>query len=336
MTLIKKAADALRAILPQRLTPRSPFEVHWQVYHSDRPSNAGIGSHHYDLSGMPNIIVGKSRNIGAWVGVWPEIKEDGTVINGGIPALADFNLTRQDFVAKANAWCPDANFDGWLIIDHENWWPQWDRVPQVYRDAMSRWLDNIPPNGAWDPETKERVMRSRWEKYATKYLLDVIALVRELRPKAKIAYYGLMIREYYKRYGTPAGEAYQALNERVLAIHEASDAVVANIYQFYPSNTQDFEVANREYVRTNILEAKRIARLAGNKPVYLHVWYRYHPGGNAPYNFCLLQDLELQLKYPKELGVKGVFLWGDENTQSNALMRVYINDVMGPVVRAVR
>ena len=322
MNLIKKLGDLVVSALPQRITRPSKFEMHWQVYHTDRLSNAGPGSHQYDLSGMPNIITGKSLNIGAWVGMWPEIRADGTVINGGIPALADIEETKKHFVENARFWCPDENYDGWLVLDHENWWPQWERTPQVYRDAIIRELRS---------SGNEAYYAASWLRGATWHLLDVIAIVRKLRPKAKIAYYGLMIREYWDRYGTAAGRENQVLNDQVLAIHRASDAVLCNLYQFYPN-----AAGNREYVRTNILEAKRLARLAGGKPVLAHTWYRYHDSSASRFQFCSQHDLEVQIQYARELGINGVFIWGDERSRSDAEMQVYISCILGPVVKGVR
>ncbi len=309
-------------------SPCEKKEFHWNVYRSGPALKP------------PPIFADDVKLITDWMLAFPELKPDLSTVNGGIPQLAKVSETKAVLVSYQQ-FLGAQDFNGWIVLDFEKHFPQWERIEQRYKDASIAYARLMHPKML--QKNVEALAKSQWESASLKYWLEVIKIVRELRPKAKVAYFDLMQRSYWLSYLDPvAGAELRRVNNKVNALHRASDGVLVDIYQFYPSGTVPLAPGemryedNQRYVEGNIKEGLRLGKLA-KKPVYAYAWHRYHDSA-APafaFKFVRSQDMALQLTYPLTLGANGSFLWGNELQQyDNALgnMQPFIDTTLSETI----
>lgn len=352
-----------------KVTP-STFEIQWQV---------GVtgGLDDFNISAMPEVSK-NNRLITGFVGLFPTINNLGVATNGGIPQLGDWEVSKADWISKQQYWCPDVNFDGWLIVDFEAWLPAWEflvdespGVPNRYKTASinyaTSYFQSFFRDRSFSDQEITAFAKGTFEREGAKWLNNVIALLRELRPKAKIAYYALMQRSYFAPYINDEGKVYRQGNDKLVKVLKNCDAIMPTLYQFYPSWGPCADLpANRVYTsqgqfspgppgalpgetwkQSNILfiygqinEAKRLAKLAGGIKVIPYTWARYHDAGPVLWALELNRtcDYEMQTLYAKQLGCDGIFMWGYEDPEMQLIhgnFQDYIDIVIAPTVAKI-
>jgi hypothetical protein len=335
-------------------------EFHWQVHRAGLPPvNTSASSHM--LNDRAKLV-----NFG-WAGLWPRIEgEIGhyTNVNGGIPQNINMSAHLADVVDDLTRWfITDRNFDGLIILDFEVWqqwdwlWNESDGSMSRYKQASIDYVQALNP-GLSGSDLLAEAKRS-WNAAALAVYLETQRAIKAAYPQAKVAYYLLMLKTYHAPYHGPQGDRYRALNDEWIQIHQESDMIVPDLYQFYMSegdgqparpangiwwnhigwnpaapNSHVWYDENRRFVKDNVLEAKRIAHAVGDKPVYVYLWPRYHDAAPPQYRYELNHQTELylQLIYPLRFGVKGVVLWGYETPGSSGDMQDYYNNEIAPML----
>lgn len=150
-------------------------------------------------------------------------------------------------------------------------------VPDTER--IERWCGTFVP----DVNSKQLIIID-WEGDAFKLLqsqdsavyapqlreyIKVVNLVRELRPHAKIAVYGLPFKYYYSNhadYNRPAGK-FDPLFEEV-------DMITPSLYLFYPDDWRSGDpLWNENFLKTNLNDFIADG-IRNNKPVVPFVWWK--------------------------------------------------------------
>lgn len=154
-------------------------------------------------------------------------------------------------------------------------------------------------------------------------------------------------------------------NDKLVKVLKNCDAIMPTLYQFYPSWGPCAPLpSNRSYggqgqfypgppgalpgetwLQSNLLftygqinEAQRLAKLAGNIDVIPYAWGRYHDDNTWAYVLNRSCDFELQTLYAKQLGCKGVFIWGYEDPQlqiDHGSFQTFIDTVIVPTVAKI-
>ena len=302
------------------------FAIHWQV--------GGWPVVNFDTSAAPQIVRGKNAamNTADWQAAFPWIDAMGVPRNGGIPQLADFGLHVSRVAAGVVTTIPDPNFDGYLMLDYEEWWPQWERTGEPYRRLSRDYVRSRYPN--LDSASVEAMAIAEWEEAATELFLESLQTAKAVRPKAKVGFYALPWRSYTE-YSGPNASYYRAVNDKAALLFEASDVIYPSIYMFYKSGGEVTRAQNEEYIRSNVREAERLAALNGHKEVLPYVMMRYHPSNYHLNNqFLTAEDLWLQIGFVRELGTRAEILWGWAPTnQDRDELMTYFSSTVVPVVR---
>jgi hypothetical protein len=144
--------------------------------------------------------------------------------------------------------------------------------------AVAAYLDGVAPVGTtapvcidWEADSMSTLSSGEVDsdafRSAVASFVDFIDDVRALRPDLRFGYYGLPVRSYWSR-----DADWQARNDALLPILDASDVVFPSVYDFY-TEAEVAEAEDLAYVRDNVGEA---LRLAAGKDVFPYVWHRYH------------------------------------------------------------
>ncbi|MBN8548814.1 MAG: hypothetical protein J0M12_05830 [Deltaproteobacteria bacterium] len=302
------------------------FSIHWQV--------SGWPVVNFDTSSTPQIIRGKNfaMNTADWQASMPYIDEQGVFRNGGIPQLADRNTHATRVANGVQLTVPDPAFDGYIMLDYEEWWPQWERAGPQYQQASRNYVRSRFPS--WDSAAIENLAIREWEESANDFFLETLQIVKAYRPRAKVGFYALPWRSYTE-YSGPNAAYYRTVNDKLGELYRASDVLFPSIYMFYQTGKEVTRAQNEAYIRSNIQEAQRLALQFGNKEVLPYIMMRYHPS-NASLNnrFLSPEDLWLQIGYVRELGVLGEMLWGWAPTNADRdELQAYYTSTLIPVLQ---
>lgn len=104
---------------------------------------------------------------------------------------------------------------------------------------------------------------------ASEQFIAAYKLVKHLRPRTKVGYYGFPIRDYWNR-----DDAWRARNRSLDPFMANFEVLFPSIYDFYDSSTKRGS-GDLDYVRENVEEALRTGSRIG-KLVMPFVWHRYH------------------------------------------------------------
>ncbi len=156
--------------------------------------------------------------------------------------------------------------------------------------------------------------------------IDLIHLVRSLRPNIKLAVYGLPFREYYGR-----TEKWYNASDNIIPIIKECDIIMPSIYDFHKGHSS----GNHEYVNDNVANALRLGKKL-NKPVYPVVWHRYHVSNKTVPNHLIPKEeftghvrSAINSRYEGEK-IKGIVWWGlasDEYFYSHKKLKPIVQEV---------
>lgn len=145
------------------------------------------------------------------------------------------------------------------------------------------------------------------------FFVVTLQALSKIRPQARVGYYGYPHMPYWMKNLSEV----QRLNDRDAALYRASSALFPSIYLPYKSGKDATFAQNQDYINRTVAEARRIAAsLAGGAPVLPYAWHRYHDHEPSGLQLLTDQDTALELLHPKQLGARGVVLWGNEQNAS--------------------
>lgn len=146
--------------------------------------------------------------------------------------------------------------------------------------------------------------------------LELISMIRELRPRIRVGIYALPFRVFH------TSQLKRNAGNKLDRILSKCDFIAPSLYIMYPDQ-QIGESRNIEYLKQNLdISFEYAQRL--NKPVIPFVWYKVHPGnklfGN---NIVSRQEMENYLTFISRYryqgkGVEGVIWWEAARRRVNA------------------
>jgi hypothetical protein len=289
------------------------------------------------LAPIPRIKLNALRECPHPAGVWPEIKADGTIVNGGVPQLANLSLHLGVLNQTLTKYVP-TNSTEWFDLDFESFNLLWGQM-KVSPEA--------PPGSAYHNLSRELVARrypslnlsqvepiakAQYESAAMSFFLETISFVRRGWPGLKIGVYSYPSRSYYHGYNTEAGPLLRAQNDQLAPLWCALDGLFPSVYLFFDGSQSNETLAmNRAYVATTVAEGRRLADAVPTicaafsprasrprPPVIPYIWNRYHSSGRPNWTYPFLSDTDMALYWEEGYanGADALGLWGDENPRN--------------------
>ncbi|XP_068943224.1 hyaluronidase PH-20-like [Petaurus breviceps papuanus] len=266
------------------------------------------------------------------LGYYPYIHEKtGKVLNEGIPQLASLkkHLTKakEDIVY----YIPAKDTFGLVIIDWENWRPNWVRnwkpknIYQVRSVELIHQLNiKLNDSEAWKAAKKD------FERAAKIFMQETLRLGKSLRPNHLWGYY-LFPDCYNYNYKSPNynGSCFDveiARNNELYWLWKESTALFPSIYI---TKKLKYSQKTRFFVRNRIKEAIRISQVIHfKKPLPIFVYVR-PVFTDATSQYLSQGDLVNTIGESVALGVSGIIMWGSLNlTQSKKTCTVLDNYMM--------
>ncbi|MFT6216278.1 MAG: hypothetical protein ACJAS3_002687 [Roseivirga sp.] len=206
-------------------------------------------------------------------------------------------INQRRIVVKGNEWAVDKN----ILTDF---------VIKKLPDEDSKLVVVLN----WEGEVYDEIQRgpsSPNYTQASALFIKAYKIVKELRPKSKVGYYGFPIRDYWNR-----NDGWRARNRVLDDFLKKFDVLFPSIYDFYDSSAQE-GAGDLAYVKENIEEAIRVGQRIG-KPVVAFVWHRYHPSNkNKSKELIPLEEFsghvaEAARAQVQGKSIDGVVWWGSE------------------------
>ncbi|MBX3411023.1 MAG: hypothetical protein KF859_14205 [Phycisphaeraceae bacterium] len=237
---------------------------------------------------------------------------------------------------------PNVNFDGYILIDIEFMpliWGKRTGGPDLYEEAdhgprqFDTWYTYIRNNRPevtqnLGTEAAEHALAETYEQAVREWLTLTFHLFRELRPNAKLSYYGMPMGSRHWQYNTPDPNIWKQRNDRLSWLVTLQDAQMIPLYQdriTVPEGTtprgqwQNTIAQSEDWIISNLREARRIGQ---GKPVLVLAMVKYMeyiPG----YELAFLQPINLDhmLRLPLVHGADGLIFWDhiENQTQFNEL-----------------
>ncbi|MFM9958143.1 MAG: hypothetical protein ACKVZJ_08695 [Phycisphaerales bacterium] len=242
-------------------------------------------------------------------GLYPKVW-NGIIVNGGVPVSVDMNVHLTKLAADITRQVP-ANFDGYAVIDYEDWDALWVDTPELYRE-MTREVVRAQYSGL-TPEQVEAFAKRDHEAAAKSFMLATLNAAKAQRPNAKWGYYGY-----------PRTHHVEHLAE-MQWLWDASTALYPVAYTVYPMNETrptPWDHAPPEYfpglMQTLVGTSRQLA--GTSKPVAAFVWCRYH-NNNPSFQYQMMNETDLRrmLREPRLKGADAAIFWDyfGNTTQAN-------------------
>lgn len=273
------------------------------------------------------------------------------VLNGGVPQYANLTLHLELIKQTIDDFIPPLDYNGNLVLDFENWTPIWEGNrggnsyhAKVYQEYSIDLLEKQHPS--WTPEEISELAGRSFRLAGVRFFVATLQLLRSLRPKASIGFYGLP-NGHYKSYCTPdksrcgydnpdLGPSLKQQNDAIAPIYQASSALFPSVYLREQSNDTfaDWRHYNQKYVNDTVHESVRLVTTYSNffspktTPIRSFYWAKYHDGGK---DLLSAQDLAMV--------AKNTYLppWSTEVVQwgFSGLIGPWQSSVGGPVMKLV-
>lgn len=205
------------------------------------------------------------------------------LVQGGIVVPGTHNVVSPDLITRyLVSKFPDVNQDGILVLDWEG---------EVFA-ALKK------------PKTEAEFLEGE------KLWLQVISIVRKVRPRLKIGVYGLPFRGFNNWTLTAPNPPHQLDN-----LFNAIDFIAPSLYLIYADEQVGHE-RNLQYLRDNLNYSLKYGKRF-NKPVIVFMWHRLHPGNKyAPHAIIskslFAKHVKLVATYEVDgFKASGMFWWED-------------------------
>ncbi len=247
-----------------------------------------------------------------WSFNWPYYEGDKSVY-GGIPQNINWTSHLDQFRRAVNYYAPDPGWDGYMVIDVEFYWPDWDSlsITSIYREKS---IDKVKVDHPdWTDVQLETQAKVEFEAAANDILLKTLQYGKSLRPNAKWGYYNYPRTVYWFTGGPDSTDYLQSqtnINNQLGWLWEAVDVLYPSLYQHYPDEASELvKRRNDTYIRLNIQESVRIASMYGNKEIMPFTWHLYHPSGTSPKTFISLDLMRRTYHLIRDGGADGTIMW---------------------------
>lgn len=258
---------------------------------------------------------------------------------------------------------PDPNYDGYAVIDYEQWewcWALLQNVPsnqgpdardRDFKDDWRAFMRQSNPSALQGANAlnEEAVFERTYNEAVRRFLTATINECKRLRPRAKWGFYNNPPVSYY---GYVGSNNFRATLQRDLQwLCDVSDALFPNTYAVNYTIAdaathapyQDFERHHRDYIAANIETAALMAR---GKPIINFYCLRYHDS-TGPYAYTFVNPLNLRvaLDVSKQSGANGIAIWEAFNstaalnqfqqfftTSATPIMMQYVTDDAGNLI----
>jgi hypothetical protein len=203
------------------------------------------------------------------------------------------------------------------IIDRGIWRNEADRRgppdPAILRQTLARLPDDGAPvvinvenfdPGVADPQASAAALRR---------LIQIHDAFRAAAPRRALGHYSMLPgRDYWRAVrgpGSPPYRAWQRENDRLRSLEQRVDLIFPSLYAFYndPASWETFAEAQ-------ICEARRLSR----KPVYVFLWFEYHPSEQGTGRFIPPDYWRRQLETARRYA-DGVVIWGGYDIANSRL-----------------
>lgn len=308
--------------------PKKPFFVVWNHPSAGcERSGHHIGFEEWGIvDNTKDKFMGEKMTLFYGLGQWPNIKADGTRVNGGIPQLANLTLHFNKVEADINKLIPDTSFSGLGVIDMESWRAIWETNYssfRKYQGASRNLVKQKFPAHAKDSKWVQAEAAKEWNAAARKIMGDTLKLAMKLRPQGKWGFYG-----YPRPWSGPAVTV--RVNDQMEWIWNTSSGIYPSIY-FNPQKGEPAQHALQ--IKTNLAEALRVkAKFSKNDAPILP----YTLSQKGAYYLFTKDDLELSIGQPANMGSSGVVIWGSSGDfhRPNAcnVLKDYVKNTLGPYV----
>ena len=241
------------------------------------------------------------------LGHYPCIK-DGNYVNGGLPQLMDLQAHLDQLEEDIAELIPNANWDGFAVIDYEAHELLWSRTKEIYRQASR----DLVRDRHWTlPDHEIEAIAANEYEQATRDLMEqTILRCQQLRPDAKWGFWGI-------------GRNYQEQYYQYDWVWAVSDAFYPSLYCTYfslPDGTHPLGTDQRhasEYRDKVQYYSDFIDLFDADRPVIAFIWQNYSLGGHNTYFEQEVNDLDLEMMLNEPWGkvYDGIALWADSDVQ---------------------
>lgn len=200
------------------------------------------------------------------------------------------------------------------IIDRGVWRNEDDHRgppdPQLVRQVLGRLPDDGGPVVIDFEDIDPAGSNAQTTAIAVRRLVEVEDAFRTAAPGRRFGFYSTLPgRDYWRAIrgaGTAEYRAWQTENNRLAALERHTDLLFPSLYTFY-ANPAGWQA----YARAQICEARRLS----SKPVYVFLWFEYHPSAREAGQFLPARFWRLQLETARRYA-DGVVIWGGYNLQA--------------------
>ncbi|XP_020822001.1 hyaluronidase PH-20 [Phascolarctos cinereus] len=273
------------------------------------------------------------------LGYYPYIDEKtGNALNEGIPQLASLKKHLDKAKEDIVYYIPAEDTFGLVIIDWENWRPDWVRnwkpknIYQILSVELIRQLNII-----LNVTEASQAAKKDFEKAARTFMQETLRLGKSLRPNRLWGYY-LFPDCYNYNYESPnyngsCFDVEKKRNDDLYWLWKESTALFPSIYI---SKKLKYSCKTRFFVRNRIKEAIRISQVMRfKKPLPIFVYAR-PVFTDATSQYLSEDDLVNTIGESVALGVSGIIMWGSLNlTQSKKTCTVledYVTTTLNPYI----
>ena len=166
------------------------------------------------------------------LGLWPCYRANGSAVNGGLPQLANLSAHLAKVRADAAAALPDPAFSGYAVIDWEVWTP-W--LPEMV-------VGTLPPPAARSLYFNASLRlaggdvaaaAAAWNASSLALMAATLRAAREVRPRAKWGYFGL-VQCTFDVGAQACRPEFQRINDALGPLWAASDVLYPELYATCP------------------------------------------------------------------------------------------------------
>lgn len=327
------------------------YPVFWNVEENETPY---VDVTKYDILPRNYTQVGdgcSTQNCQSWTqGVFPQISDNGQIINGGVPQNGNLTLHLDTIKQQLPSWIPNVNWTGNAVLDFEAWTTVWD-----YNDGSGNWhgkryqnysiyLAQIENPNITNHQEIVDIAKKSFEEAATNWFVETLNICRSIRPNAFWGFYGLPLNLYEPctglntqmqcGYDNPInGKMYKNYSDQQIPIWKASTAIFPSIYLPPYVGDDDNMYHYSAYVNNTVVESIRCAKNGNikNNLVIPYMWQKYHNGTTL----LTEQDLNISVKVPYNVGINQLIIWGDSKNVSTDPLWSYLNTESGPIIQSV-
>uniref|UniRef100_T1JN23 Hyaluronidase n=1 Tax=Strigamia maritima TaxID=126957 RepID=T1JN23_STRMM len=264
------------------------------------------------------------------IGKFPSISNSGEYINGGLPQLGQFSDHLDQVKEDVTDAIPDAEFNGFAVIDWESWrptfqynWGELNKYKEESRNLVKK--GHLLSNTTFEIETRAEF---EFEIAARLYMQYTINISQTLRPRGNWGYYGFPDCYNYEHLEKYCSNDIQHYNDKTSWLFNSSSVLYPSIYISKNNITE-----NSVRIYGKLYEANRVGQKLA---IYPYAIVHYQDGTD----FLSAEDLLITIGQAGGLRFPGIVLWGSSSTLGSKEkceeFSIYFNTILGPVLNKIR